>query len=499
MAPSSDARVRRVLVTGATGYIGGRLVPRLLARGYDVRCIARDATRLSGRCWPEVAVVEGDLADADAITRALEGIDVAYYLVHSMADGASFRERDHQIALLFGRAAADAGVECIIYLGGLGDQSVVRSKHLLSRHDVGRTLASSGVPVVEFRAGVIVGSGSASFEMLRHLTEHLPVMVTPRWVETRCQPIGVRAVLEYLIAALEGPTRAGVFEIGGPDVLTYREMMLEYARLRGLRRLILPLNVPHPEWSSRFVSLLTPIPRAIVQPLVESLDTDMVVRDDRARATFAVQPLGYSESVRLALARVAGDEVETTWASSLTSVLGGESDRKELAIHEGMLLERHVARTSASVTALFDAICSLGGEEGWPSGNLLWQVRGALDRLVGGVGMRRGRRHQRELSVGEPLDFWRVEALEPDRLLRMRAEMRLPGVAWLQFEIFEDDRGAVVQQTAFFDPHGVIGYLYWYALLPFHRFIFPGLIRAIRDRAEAASTPVPQREAVTAI
>ncbi len=489
MAADLHTSARQVLVTGATGYIGGRLVPRLLAGGYRVRCVARDATRLGGRSWPGVEVVEGDLANSEAVARAVEGIDVAYYLVHSMAAGPSFRERDHQIALLFGAAAARAGVECIIYLGGLGDPSTVLSKHLLSRHDVGRTLASSGVPVVEFRAGLIVGSGSASFEMIRHLTENLPVMVTPRWVERRCQPIGVRTVLEYLLAALEEHTSAGVFEIGGPDVLTYREMMLEYARLRDLRRLILPLDVPHPEWSSQFISLLTPIPRAIVQPLLESLDTDVVVRDDRARATFAVEPLGYSESVRRAIARVADDEVETTWASSMTSVVGTEARRKELAVHEGMLLERHVTRSCASAPAMFGAICSLGGEEGWPAGNLLWQVRGALDRLVGGVGMRRGRRHPRELLVGEPLDFWRVEALEPGRLLRMRAEMKLPGVAWLQFEIFEDDAGAVVQQTAFFDPHGVLGHLYWYALLPFHRFIFPGLIRAIREKAEAGAAP----------
>jgi hypothetical protein len=345
--------------------------------------------------------------------------------------------------------------------------------------------AESGVPVVEFRAAVIVGSGSASFEMIRHLTERLPIMVTPTWVNTRCQPIGIRSVLEYLVEAMGHPNAQGIFEIGGQDVLTYKEMMLEYARIRGLRRLILTFPVPRPELSSRWVDMVTPIPFRIAHPLVESLQTEVVVRDDRALKTFAVRPTGYREAVERALARVATDDVETTWASSLSSLTREVQEEHQLDFHEGLLYERNRRRVKASPEKVFEVICRLGGDEGWPAGNLLWQLRGFLDRLIGGVGMRRGRRHPRDLRIGDPLDFWRVEALEPSHLLRLRAEMKLPGAAWLQFEVQPDPVGAKVEQTAFFEPRGVFGHLYWVAALPLHRFLFPGLIRAIKDRAEA--------------
>jgi len=280
------------------------------------------------------------------------------------------------------------------------------------------------------------------------------------------------------------PDAQGVFEIGGTDVLSYKDMMLEYARIRGLRRVILPLPVPFPGLSSRFIDLLTPIPRRIAQPLVESLQHEVVVRDDRALRVFAVRPTGYTEAVYRALARMVTDDVETTWASSLASLTPGRYPHKRLDNHEGLLFERHQERVAASPERVFDVICALGGEDGWPAGNALWQLRGLMDRLVGGVGMRRGRRHPRELRVGEPLDFWRVEALEPAHLLRLRAEMKLPGQAWLQFEVLPDPDGARVEQTAFYEPRGVLGHLYWYAVLPFHRFVFPGLISALKARAE---------------
>jgi uncharacterized protein YbjT (DUF2867 family) len=475
----------RILVTGATGYIGGRLVPRLLAKGHPVRCIARNPNRLAGHPWPGVEIVPGDLGDPETPLRTLQDIDVAYYLIHAMAAGHAFWERDRSMALAFGEAAAKARVRRIIYLGGLGDPETVRSRHLVSRQEVGRCLAAAGVPVIEFRAAVIVGSGSASFEMIRHLTERLPVMITPTWVNTRCQPIGIRSVLNYLMEALDHPSANGIYEIGGQDIVSYREMMLRYARIRGLRRLILSVPVPKPELSSRWVGLVTPIPASIARPLVESLQTEVIVRDDRALNTFRVRPTGYDEAVRRALARLASDDVETTWASSLSSLAQDQPEAHALRSHEGMLLDSRRRRVKAAPDKVFEAISALGGDEGWPAGNFLWQLRGLMDRMVGGTGMRRGRRQPHELRVGDPVDFWRVEALEAPHLLRLRAEMKLPGRAWLQFEVRPDPEGARVEQTAFFEPRGVLGYLYWYSVLPFHRFVFPGLIEALKESAEA--------------
>ncbi len=336
-----------VLVTGATGYIGGRLVPRLLARGHQVRCVARHPDRLAGREWPGVEVVGGDLSVEARLPSMFDGIDVAYYLVHSMAEGEAFRERDRLMAQAFGSAAAQAGVGKIVYLGGLGRAEEVHSRHLLSRHEVGRELAMAGVPVVEFRAAVIVGSGSASFEMIRHLVERLPLMVTPRWIDTRCQPISVRDVLDYLVRTLDHPDACGIYEIGGRDVLSYRDMMLRYARIRGLRRVVLALPVPRPELSSRFVDLVTPIPYRIAHPLIQSLQTEVVVRDLRALQEFEVRPMGYDEAVQRAMARLATDDVETTWASSLASLSTDQPEGRQLSAHEGMLLERHRRRVDA--------------------------------------------------------------------------------------------------------------------------------------------------------
>lgn len=476
----------QVLVTGATGYIGGRLVPRLLARGHSVRCLARDPRQLQGRPWPGADVVEGDVGDPADLAFALAGIDTAYYLVHAMASGRAFRERDRQLARAFGHMARRQGVRRIIYLGGLGDPREVNSRHLLSRQEVGAELAASGVPVVEFRAAVIVGSGSASFEMIRHLTDRLPLILAPRWVETRCQPIGIRSVLDYLVAALDHPEAQGIYEIGGADVLTYRDMMLGYAHAKGLRRVILPVNLPQPVFSSRVVDLLTPIPHPIAAALMESLRTDVVVRDDRALRTFSVRPTSYAEAVTRALGRLAADDVETTWASSRSSLAERRSAGRQLDNQEGLLVERHWRKVRASPEQVLQAICTLGGAQGWPAGNWLWQLRGALDRLLGGVGMRRGRRHPVDLRVGDPVDFWRVEALAPGRLLRLRAELKLPGRAWLQFEVRPEGRQVHLEQTAFFEPHGLPGNLYWYGLQPFHRFLFAGLIEAIQARVDTA-------------
>ena len=471
-----------VLVTGATGYIGGRLVPRLLRAGHRVRCLSRNPQRLAGRSWSGVEVVCGDVSDPTSLQASLQGVAQAYYLVHAMGeDSPDFRGRDLRQAEIFAEAAAKAGVRRIIYLGGLGDSSGQRSNHLSSRQEVGTALGSFGVPVLEFRAAVIVGSGSASFEMIRHLTERLPIMITPRWVNTRCQPIGVRDVLAYLTESLDHPGVSGIFEIGGQDVLDYRSMMLIYAEARGLHRIIIPMKVPLPVLSVLWVDLMTPIPLQIAGPLVEGMGTEVVVQDPQALKVFQVKPMTYREALRLALERMDEDSVETTWASSLS----GEPEGRELGSHEGMLLERHHRHVKASPQVVFETFCALGGDNGWPAGNWLWQIRGFLDRLLGGMGMRRGRRHPMKLRVGDPVDFWRVEALEEDHLLRLRAEMRVNGHAWLQFMVKPEGNGSRLEQTAFFEPHGLLGLLYWYASLPFHTFVFPAMIRTLKHRAEA--------------
>ncbi|HJV37642.1 MAG TPA: SDR family oxidoreductase [Geothrix sp.] len=472
-----------ILVTGATGYIGGRLVPRLLAAGHHVRCLARNPDRLAGRPWPGVQTVKGDVSDPASLAVALDGVSQAYYLVHAMSeDRPDFRDRDLGHALVFAAACAKAGVQRIIYLGGLGDPKGHRSDHLASRQEVGAALGSTGVPVLEFRAAVIVGSGSASFEMIRHLTERLPIMITPRWVNTRCQPIGVRNVLGYLTEALEHPDVSGIFEIGGRDVLDYRRMMLGYAEARGLRRFIIPMRVPLPILSALWVDLVTPIPLVLAKPLIEGMTTEVVVRDPRALEVFQVRPMAYKEALALALQRLDEDAVETTWATSLSR----EQEEEVLGSHEGMFLERHHRHVKAPPRTVFETFCALGGENGWPAGNWLWQIRGFLDRLFRGMGMRRGRRHPRQLRVGDPVDFWRVEAVEEDRLLRLRSEMKLDGHAWLQFTVRPEGAGSRLEQTAFFEPHGVLGLIYWYSVLPFHLFVFPGMIRALKKRAEAA-------------
>jgi uncharacterized protein YbjT (DUF2867 family) len=476
----------KVLVTGATGYIGGRLVPRLLESGHDVVCMARDPSRLSGREWSNVEVRTGDVFDEDSLSAALSGIDAAFYLIHSMsktADG--FADRDRIAAQNFGAAASTAGVQRIIYLGGLGSADRELSPHLSSRQEVGNVLRQSGVPVTEFRAAVVVGSGSVSFEMIRYLTERVPVMITPRWVSTRCQPIAVANVIEYLAQSLERPESANrILEIGGPDVLTYGEMMLGYARVRGLRRLMIPVPFLTPKLSSYWVDLVTPIPAAISRPLIEGLRNEVIVQDDSARDMFDVELLSYEDAVTRALERTRSDTIETSWSGAQNPPRSGVT----LEERQGMIVERRTVETSASASEVFAQIASIGGRKGWYYANLLWKMRGVLDRIVGGIGMRRGRRSQTALRPGDALDFWRVEAYVPDQVLRLRAEMRVSGLAWLQFEVEETGRGTtVLTQTAFYEPHGLGGVLYWYSLYPVHQIIFSGLAREIVRRAEAAA------------
>jgi uncharacterized protein YbjT (DUF2867 family) len=475
-----------VLVTGATGYIGGRLVPRLLEMGIRVRCLVRDPSRLEGRPWHgAVEIVGGDVLQPETLVRAMQGVKVAYYLIHSLGAGAKFSERDILSARNFSEAARACGVARIIYLGGLAQASPELSEHLRSRQQTGDALRAGGVPVTEFRAGVIVGSGSVSFEIIRYLTERLPVMICPRWVYTRTQPIGIRDVLDYLAAALENTESTGrIIEIGGADVVTYGDMMMIYAEVRELRRWLVPVPVLTPRLSSLWVNLVTPIPSNIARPLVEGLRNENTVRDPSAAELFpAIEPAGYRTSVKRALDRLQASNIETTWSDALGTSLRDVAPVM-LTTHEGMIVERRQRVVHTSPSESFKVFMGLGGKRGWLASNWAWKVRGFADRMIGGIGMRRGRRHADELRVGDALDFWRVEAVEANRLLRLRAEMKVPGQAWLQFQATPlEDGNTLLSQSAFFAPRGLAGWLYWYALYPVHKIIFSGLIDEIAARA----------------
>lgn len=479
----------RILVVGASGYIGGRLVPLLQARGHELVLTSRDARPLTAR-FPSARVVAADLLRPETLPPALEGVDVAYYLAHSMGAGErGFAERDRRAARAFAEAAARAGVARIVYLGGLGDDAADLSHHLASRHETGAELAAAGVPVTEFRAAVIIGSGSASFEILRHLTERLPVMITPRWVATRCQPIGIRDVLAYLAGALDHPEVTGVVEVGGPDVLSYGDMMRGYARARGLRRLMVPVPFLTPRLSSYWVNLVSPVPASIARPLIEGLRNEVVVRDPGPAGAFDVQPETYAVALQRAIDRTEGHAVESTWFDAL-----GAPDKASLTSvtsREGMIVERRRLTVAAPPEVVFAEVERIGGDTGWPYADPLWRLRGLMDRVVGGVGMRLGRRDPDRLRVGDALDFWRVEEVRRPAVLRLRAEMKVPGRAWLQYEVEPAPAGSVLVQTAFFEPKGLPGLAYWYALYPIHGKIFAGSVRVLARRAVARARAVP--------
>jgi uncharacterized protein YbjT (DUF2867 family) len=477
-----------LLVTGATGYVGGRLVGRLLEAGHRVRVLVRNPARLQGRAWmSRVEVVQADVLRPDTLPAALDGVEHAYYLIHGLSKGGEFHERDLLASYSFGQAAEAAGVRRIIYLGGLGDPADALSEHLRSRQRTGDYLRYSGIPVTEFRAAVVIGSGSASFEMIRYMVEGLPILFCPAWAFTRVQPIAVRNVLQYLVAALDVPESCGrIVEIGGADVLTYSDMMMGYATERGLHRLLIRLPAMPPLATALMVHWLTPVPKAIALPLIEGMSNEVVVRDDSARRLFPhIQPFDYRTATRRALMRLDANQVETTWSDALASTQDDQLPYV-LTTREGMIIEQRKCLVNAPCKMVYRVFTGLGGQRGWLYMDWLWVLRGVLDRATGGVGFRRGRRHPDRLRVGEALDFWRVETLQPGRLLRLRAEMTLPGAAWLELEArpWRHSQSRLVQ-TAIFAPKGFLGLAYWYILYPFHALLFSGLIRRIARRAEA--------------
>ena len=481
-----------VLVTGATGYIGGRLVPRLLAAGYRVRCVARRAEKLRTRRWatdPRVEFVEADVADVAAMRAALAGCEAAFYLVHSMlAAGADYAAHDAALARAFAAAAAAAHLPRIVYLGGLGETGAGLSEHLASRREVERELAAGPTPVTVLRAAMIIGSGSASFEVLRYLVERLPVMVTPRWVGTLCQPIGVSDVLDLLVGCLARPDSLGkTYDIGGADALSYREIMQTMADVLGLRRrLILPVPVLTPRLSSLWIHLVTPISARIARPLAEGLRNPVVCRPEACAPWLPTPPQSTRRAIELAVAGQTRGDVETAWSDA--GVMPGDPDWAG-----GTLLEdRRDVAVAATPAAVFAAVCRIGGGQGWYAWSWLWRLRGVLDRLVGGPGLRRGRRDVQRLGYGDALDFWRVTAIEPERRLELRAEMRLPGIATLTFDLEPEGEGCRLRQTARFQPRGLLGLTYWYACVPLHHLVFCGMLRGIAQAAErgaAGSAP----------
>ena len=486
--PAHGVNPRTVLVTGATGYIGGRLVPRLLEAGHTVKVLVRTPAKIAGVPWlADVEVVQSSLDDGDALRAALDGVDVLYYLVHSMAAGSGFESKEKAMAETAARAAADAGVDRIVYLGGLHPAGAELSTHMRSREAVGKVFFDSPVDAVVFQAGVVIGSGSASFEMIRHLSETLPLMPAPSWVRNKIEAIAVRDVLHYLVgaAALEGPINR-TFDIGCRQVLSYAGMMQEYAAEAGLpHRVVLALPIPAPKLAGMWVALTTPIPLSMSLPLVESLQHDAVSREHDIDS-YIPRPEGgltpYRRAVALALGKERDGQVETTWSNAGADADPLPSD-PEWAGHRVYLDERSYP-SDVDPKHVWTIIEGIGGQNGWYSMPLAWRVRGLLDKVTGGAGLLRGRRHPHLLAEGEVVDWWRAERIDRGRLLRLRAEMRAPGRAWLELSVEPEGTGSRYRQRAIFFPKGLSGRLYWLAVLPFHSLIFPAMSRNITAAAK---------------
>jgi uncharacterized protein YbjT (DUF2867 family) len=452
-----------------------------------VRCLSRQPDHLREKVASETEVVEGDVLDPETLRSALEGVHTAYYLVHSMGSGEEFEERDRRGAQLFADAARHAGLRRLIYLGGLGSGSDL-SPHLRSRQEVGDILRRSDILTVELRASIVIGSGSLSFEMIRALVERLPVMITPRWVRVLAQPIAIEDVLAYLLAAIDLPeSRGGVFEIGGPDRVSYGDLMQEYAQQRGLRRVMIPVPALTPRLSSLWLGLVTPIYARVGRKLIDSLRNETVVTKTEALEVFSIRPRGVQDAVARALANEDRDFAETRWNDTASAV--GEPARWGGRKLGSRLVDSRVTRVPVSPQGAFRPIRRIGGATGWYYGNWLWEMRGFVDLLFGGAGMKRGRRDPEDLRPGDTVDSWRVEVFEANRLLRLRAEMKLPGRAWLQFEVDGDEVASTIRQTALFDPHGLFGLVYWYGLYPLHNLVFRGMLKGIAKEAARRTSP----------
>jgi uncharacterized protein YbjT (DUF2867 family) len=477
---------RLILLTGATGYVGGRLLPLLEQRGFSVRCLTRRPHTLSAHVAPTTQVVQGDLLDRDSLGSAMAGVDTAFYFVHSMGAEKDFEREDREAATNFAHAARQAGVRRIIYLGGLGNRDQQLSKHLRSRQETGDILRSSNAQVIEFRASIVIGSGSLSFELIRALVERLIVMICPKWVGVLAQPIAIEDLLSYLLKAIDLDHKGSqVFEIGGPDQVSYGDIMREYARQRGLRRLMIPVPVLTPYLSSLWLGLVTPVYARIGRKLVESLRNPTLVSNNLAEATFAVRPRGLSDAITRALVNEDQEFAQTRWSDALSSA--GHPPAWGGNRFGSRIVDSRVMELPVSPAAAFVPIRQIGGARGWYYGDWLWHLRGFLDLLVGGVGVRRGRRDPENLRVGDTLDFWRVEVFEPPHRLRLMAEMKLPGRAWLEFEVTGDRDQSTIRQTAIFDPLGLSGLAYWYTLYPLHQLVFSGLLRNIAKTAAGPS------------
>lgn len=473
----------KILLTGATGYVGGRLLPLLELSGHSVRCMSRHPESLADDVGDDTEVVYGDALDEESLNTALNGIHTAYYLVHSMGSDGDFEELDRKAAECFAAACTQRNVQRIVYLGGLGNPDEKLSRHLRSRQEIANILRTSSAAVVEFRASIVIGSGSLSFEMIRNLIERLPVMICPKWVRVKAQPIAIEDVLQYLLQALDLPVRKTVvFEIGGPDRLSYGDIMQLYAHERGLKRIMIPVPFLTPYLSSLWLGLVTPLYARVGRKLIESLKNPTLVSNNVADKYFSVRPRSTQEAIERALVNEDTEFAATRWSDSLSA--GGTPKSWGGDRFGSRLVDSRTLPVAASAPEAFKPIQRIGGNAGWYYGTWLWKIRGFLDLLSGGIGVRRGRRHNTEISVGDTIDFWRVEKFQQDRMLRLKAEMKVPGRAWLVFEVTEDEGISTIRQTAIFDPVGLFGLAYWYALYPVHQFVFAGMLRNIAAAVE---------------